>query len=100
MRRLPLEFVFLTLISASGIAAEPASSASLIANGDFEADANSDQWPDGWASAKAGVTWRAEAGNHFLRLVSEKPGETVMLYHAVKLPDGCRALTLSWRMRC
>ena len=100
MRLLLLEFVFLTLISASSIAAEPALSASLIANGDFEADANSDQWPDGWASAKSGVTWRAEAGNHFLRLVSGKPGETVMLYHAVKLPDGCRALTLSWRMRC
>ena len=100
MRQLPLAFLLLALLSASGIAAEPVPSASLIANGDFEADANSDQWPDGWGAAKSGVSWRAEAGNHFLRLVSEKPGEMVMLYHAVKLPEGCRALTLSWRMRC
>ncbi len=100
MRQLQLAFLLLALISASGFAAEPVSSASLIANGDFEADANSDQWPDGWARAKRGVSWRAEEDNHFLRLVSEKPGETVMLFHAVKLPEGCRALTLSWRMRC
>ena len=99
MRQL-LAFLILALMSVGGFAAEPASNASLITNGDFEADANSDQWPDGWARAKSGVTWRAEEGNHFLRLVSEKPGETVMLFHVVKLPEGCQALTLSWRMRC
>ena len=90
MRQLQLAFLLLALMSASGGAAEPLSNALLIVNGDFEADANSDQWPDGWARAKSGVTWRAEEGNHFLRLVSEKPGETVMLFHAVKLPEGCR----------
>ncbi len=100
MRQLQMAFLLWGLISASGIADEPVSSASLIANGDLEADANSDQWPDGWARAKSGVSWRAEERNHFLRLVSEKPGETVMLFHAVKLPEGCRALMLSWRMRC
>ncbi len=100
MRQLQRAFIFLAVISASGFAAEPPSNASPIANGDFEADANSDQWPDGWARAKSGVTWREEQGNHFLRLVSEKPGETVMLFHAVKLPEGCPALSLSWRMRC
>ena len=100
MRPLQLAFLLLALISASGSAAEPASSPSLIANGNFEADANSDQWPDGWARGKSGVSWPAEEGNHFLRLVSEKPGETVLHFHEVKLPESCRALTLSWRMRC
>ncbi len=100
MRQLQFAFVILALMSASGFSAEPASNASLIANGDFEADTNSDQWPDGWARAKSGVTWREEEGNRFLRLVSEKPGETVLLFHAVTLPEECRALTLSWRMRC
>ena len=100
MRQLQFAFVILALMSASGFSAEPASNASLIANGDFEADANTDQWPDGWARAKNGVTWREEEGNRFLRLVSEKPGETVLLFQAVKLPEECRALTLSWRMRC
>ena len=98
MRQLSL--FLLSLVAASGFAADPASSVSLIANGSFEADSNADQWPDGWARAKSGVSWQKEDGNHFLRLVSDKPGETVMLYHAVKLPEGSQALTLSWRMRC
>lgn len=93
-------FVVLRIAMVSGFADDPVSSPSLIANGDFEADVNSDQWPDGWARAKSGVRWQTEEGNHFLRLVSEKPGETVLLFHAVKLPEGCRALTLNWRMRC
>ncbi len=91
-----LAFLLLALLSTIGFAAEP----SLISNGSFESDSNEDQWPDGWARAKSSVTWHAEEGNHFLRLTSEKPGETVMLFHAVRLPEGCRALTLSWRMRC
>ncbi len=99
MRSLLVLFLFL-MSAVMAVSAEPASTTSLIANGDFEADANSDQWPDGWARAKSGVSWREEDGNRFLRLVSEKPGETVLLYHSVKLPDDCRALTLSWRMRC
>lgn len=65
MRQLQLAFVFLAAISACGFAAEPPSSASLIANGDFEGDADSDQWPDGWARAKSGITWCEDEGNPF-----------------------------------
>ncbi|MFM9964012.1 MAG: glycoside hydrolase family 5 protein [Planctomycetaceae bacterium] len=100
MRQHSLSILILALVAVSAFAADPAPSVSLIANGNLEADTNSDQWPDGWARAKSGVRWQAEEGNHFLRLVSDKPGEMVLLYHAVKLPEGCRALTLSWRMRC
>lgn len=42
-----MAFVFLALISDSGFTAEPASTSSLIANGDLEVDATSDQSPDG-----------------------------------------------------
>ena len=82
------------------VAADPKPNVSLIANGNLEADANTDQWPDDWARPKSGVRWQAEKGNHFLRLISQQPGETVLLFHAVKLPEEVRALTLSWRMRC
>lgn len=71
----------------------------LIVNGDFETDANRDQWPDGWSRPKSGVQWVAEEGNHFLSLVSTQPGELVMFYHQVRLPADCQALTLSWKMR-
>ncbi len=100
MRQLSLALICLTFYAIIGFADDPAPSASLVANGTFEADSNSDQWPDGWARAKSGISWQEENGNHFLRLVSSRPGETVMLYHAVKLPERSQALTLSWRMRC
>lgn len=100
MRQLPLTFLFLALVAVNALAADPAPGVSLIANGNLETDSNADQWPDGWARAKSGVRWQAEEGNHFLRLAADKPGEMVLVYHAVKLPEGCRALALSWRMRC
>ena len=59
---------------------------SLIANGNFESDRNSAQWPE-------------ENGNHFLRLTSSQPGETVLLYHSVPVPPGVTALELTFRMR-
>ena len=70
---------------------------SLIANGNFEI--NRDGWPDQWPKPKEGVKLVAEGENHFLRLESTKPGETVLLYHAIKLPADVRALALSFKMR-
>ncbi len=95
MSLLSLLIVWFVCGVTAGDAAE-----SLIANGNFEADRDADQWPDGWGRNKSGVSWPVEAGNHFLRLVSSKPGEMVMLYHSLRLPKDCQALTLSWRMRC
>ena len=100
MRSLRPALLLIALVAASGFAAEPTPPVSLIANGSLEADVNADHWPDGWARARDGVQWHEEQGNHFLRLVSGQPGETVLLYHAVKLPEEVRALTLNWRMRC
>jgi len=81
-------------------AAEPASNGSpLLANASLEADANSDSWPDQWNRPKSGVTWEIEEGNHFLRLKSADPGQTVMLYQQVRIPETVRAIELKWRMR-
>jgi len=88
----------LSLLPLSALAADP-NVKSLIANGNFESDTNSDKWPDQWTRQKEGVTWEAEGDNHFLRLTSSKPGEMVMIYHQVRLPAEVRAVTLTWRQR-
>ena len=89
--------------AATPATAQPATpvppGSSLIANGDFESDRNSDQWPDGWPRPKTGGSWPEENGNHFLRLTSSQPGETVLLYHSVTVPPGVTALELTFRMR-
>src|SRR5215210_4557895 len=100
MRSLFGAAILIALFVANSVASEPPTSVALIANGNLEADANDDQWPDHWARPKGDITWQLEKENHFFRLASAKPGETVMLYHAVKLPPEVRALTLMFRLRC
>ncbi len=94
--KLVLCFAVLLVVSATG--AQDVTK-SLIGNGDFELDRNSDQWPDGWARPKAGGSWEVEGGNHFLRLASPKPGEMVLLHQELKLPADVRAVELSWKQR-
>lgn len=90
--------LFLFLASLKIVAAE-AEPQSLLANSNLEADTNADGWPDQWPRPKSGVRFVEEEKNHFLRLESTKPGETVMLYHSVKMPKEVKALTLSLRAR-
>ena len=91
---LALFLIFAAIPAASGEDAAP----SLLPNGDFELSTKDANWPDGWPRA-AGVTWEVEDGNHFLRLRSEKPGQTVMLYLAAPLKADQKALELSYRVR-
>src|SRR5688500_5110336 len=80
--------------------AEPAPPADgLVPNGTFEADADGDRWPDGWGKLKAGGSWQEEGGNHFLRLTSSTPGEMVMLYQQIRVPETVKAIELTFRMR-
>lgn len=85
------------IFAVAGHAAEPA--APLVPNANFETDANADQWPDGWGKAKAGGTWETEEGNHFIRLKSSTPGEMVMLYQQIALPDAVKAIELTFKWR-
>lgn len=101
-KRPALLLASLAALFVSGLslhAAEPAPAASLIPNSNFETDANSDQWPDGWPRLKTGGSWETEDGNRFLRLVSTAPGQTVMLYREIKIPADVHALKLTWRQR-
>lgn len=90
-------FVLLCLIV--GFATATDQPANLLTNGTLELDANADAWPDHWPRAKDGISWQKEGDNHFFRLESSEPGETVLLYHAVKVPADVRALKLTWRQR-
>src|SRR5688572_17834122 len=71
--------------------------ASLIANGTFEASADGVK-PDDWALGE-GASWGKEGDNHFLRLVSPRPGANVTVYRAVNLAPEVKALELSYKVR-
>src|SRR5829696_5223197 len=86
----------LPLALARGADSSPAP---LLPNAGFETDADGDRWPDQWGRAKIGGTWEDENGNHFIRLKSTEPGQMVMLYQQVRIPESVRALELSFRMR-
>jgi hypothetical protein len=72
---------------------------SLLANGDFEVDKNNDQWPDSWPRPNNGGSWAEENGNRFLRMTSNTPGQQILLYQPVTIPEAVKALQLSWRQR-
>ncbi|MHA3770404.1 glycoside hydrolase family 5 protein [Verrucomicrobiota bacterium sgz303538] len=80
-------------------AAPSAGDAPLQPNGSLETDADGDGWPDQWGHGKNGITWEAQDGNHFFRITSSKPGEMVMLYQQIRIPESVRAVEMSWRMR-
>lgn len=91
--------LFACVCSVAVSFASDSSTTSLFTNSTLELDVNADGWPDHWPRAKDSISWQKEGGNHFFRLESSKPGETVMLYHAVRLPKDVRALKLTWRQR-
>src|SRR4051794_22567228 len=91
--------VFLAVGRQQGLAAEAAADTSLWPNGSLELDADHDGWPDQWARPKTGGTWENESGNHFLRLTSAQPGEMVMLYQQVRIPESVKAIELTFKWR-
>ncbi len=102
LKKLPVVcgFVLGVLLAVCGhsFAAPAEPGGSLVSNGNFETDANADQWPDDWGRLKEG-TWEKEGDNHFLRLTSPEAGKMVLLYRPVNVPEGTKALELSWRWR-
>jgi len=71
----------------------------LISNGDFETAAPDAAWPGDWGRPQTGGSWEEEAGSRFVRLQSGKPGETVLLYRLVPIPEGIEALEITTRAR-
>jgi endoglucanase len=77
----------------------PTTAPNLVSNGDFELDANADQWPDDWGRLKEGGHYEVEAGNRFFRLTSPEAGKTILAYREIKIPAGTRAVELTWKQR-
>lgn len=98
---LVLVMLLFCFFAVPGFADDPpaADASSLVTNGDFESDRDADGWPDGWPRSGQNVSWQKENSNQFLRLVSARPGETVLLYRAVNVPANTKALEMSWRWR-
>ncbi len=71
----------------------------LISNGNFETDDDDNDQPDGWGTAKTGMSWESENGNRFYRLKAPAPGKMTMVYRLVPVPAGVRAVELSWKQR-
>jgi len=78
--------------------AAAAPGASLLPDGSLELANTAGDWPDQWPRGK-NVTWETEGENHFFRLTSVTPGVQVSLYLNVPIPQGTRALELSFRGR-
>lgn len=106
MKKLP-SLLLSTLLFAGFVQAQetpiappvPAESpASLLKNGTMEEDVDADGWPDDWPKNKD-ATREEEDANHFLRLKSPGPNETVLLFHKIPLPSGAQALEMTWRQR-
>ena len=97
--RFSLLCLTLALLSTPAFAADAPNAASLVANGNFELDSKSAGWPDGWGKAAPGLTWEAENGKHFLRLVSQTPGQTLMAYREVPIPPGTKGIEIAFRYR-
>lgn len=76
-----------------------ASGDSLLTNGNFETDSKGNGFADGWGSAKEGLSWQEDEGNHYLRMVSQTPGQMVMVYRTFDIPAGTQALEMTWRQR-
>jgi len=77
----------------------PPMASPLLSNGDFEDADATGKWPADWSAPEPGMSWETEEGKHFVRLISQHPGETLMLNRTVPLPDGLRGLELAvhWR---
>jgi hypothetical protein len=88
--RVAMLLVLSLLLAAAVARAEDAPTTapaeSLLANGDFSADANSDGVPDGWPNKlPEGSSWTKDDGKIILKLVSPEAGKNVMLYQRMNL---------------
>lgn len=89
----------LPFLGSVGIADDVPAGANILTNGDFQTDENTDGTPDGWGQPKGPVTYEMEGDNRFARLTSQKPGQTAMLYRLIPVPEGVKALELTWKQR-
>jgi endoglucanase len=92
--------LFCAISSAFPALAEtPGAPGNLVANGNFETDADANGSPDGWSAVEPGKTWETENGNRFYRLKALEPDKSTSTHELITIPDGIRAFELSWKQR-
>lgn len=67
---------------------------STILEEDFQGADAQKSWP-----LKESITIEREDGNKFYRLQSPAPGEMVLAYKEIPIPDGVEAIQMSWKQR-
>jgi len=89
--------MLVSALAAAVVSASSFAAVELVSNVDMEA-ADAGGNPVGWAGGPA--RWlKDEKGNHFLRLVQEKPGTMVCVYRRHDIPEGCDRAVLSLKAR-
>ncbi len=92
-----LRRIAFTALALSALLASAATE--LVRNPSFEKADASGTGPEGWPVGGP-VRWEKDAdGNHFARIVCERPGEMHNLYCEFPLPEGTRKVALSFRAR-
>jgi len=105
--RVPVKIVplvFTLALTVSGVVfGAGEESASLVPNGNFEnRSKGGEEWPDGWGSWAPGngKTWEVESDMHFVRLVSQKPGQLQLVYRELNLRgDAPKGIDFKFRYR-
>jgi hypothetical protein len=90
--------LFLLLLLGWGACNSRAFTGPLLENGSLEKANTSGFWPADWPEAE-GVTWKKEQENAFLQFTQKIPGKMLLLHRSVKIPEGTKALRLSFRIR-
>jgi endoglucanase len=72
---------------------------SWVDNGTFEKARAAEDWPEGWGDPKPGMSWEQEDGKHFVRLVSQKPHESLMIEQKVPIKQGAEGIEVVIRFR-
>ena len=72
---------------------------SWVSNGNFSQPDADGQWPQDWGKPEPGMSWQTGDGTRFVRVVSQSPGQSLMLSKTVALKPGVRGIELLVRWR-
>lgn len=83
---------------AAGVAREVQN---FLTNGDFEISSQGLEWPDDWGRPQAGLSeWKTREDNaHYVLLRATAPGQNILMYRAMPIPQGVDAMEVTVRAR-
>jgi hypothetical protein len=75
------------------------SAKSWVTNDDFAKARAAGDWPEDWGTPAPGMSWLLQDGARFVRIVSQKPEESLMLGRTIPIKKGVRGINLQIRFR-